>query len=59
MNTGWYEAQDYTYEKTFILPEKAKDEKVILNLRAFTVRQLYISTAKKLHIILMAILVSM
>ena len=29
------------------------------NLRAFTVRQLYISTAKKLHIILMAILVSM
>ena len=30
VNTGWYEAQDYTYEKTFILPEKAKDEKVIL-----------------------------
>ena len=27
VNTGWYEAQDYTYEKTFILPEKAKDEK--------------------------------
>ena len=30
VNTGWYEAQDYTYEKTFILPEEAKDEKVIL-----------------------------
>ncbi len=31
VNIGWYEAQDYTYEKTFILPErKAKDEKVIL-----------------------------
>ena len=30
VNTGWYEAQDYTYEKTFILPQKAKDEKVIL-----------------------------
>ena len=30
VNTGWYEAQDYTYEKTFILPEEAKEEKVIL-----------------------------
>lgn len=27
VNTGWYEAQDYTYEKTFILPEKAKTRK--------------------------------
>ena len=30
VNTGWYEAQDYTYEKTFTLPEEAKEEKVIL-----------------------------
>ena len=27
VNTGWYEAQDYTYEKTFTLPEEAKEEK--------------------------------
>ena len=30
VNTGWYEAQDYTYEKTFTLPEDAKEEKIIL-----------------------------
>ena len=30
VNTGWYEAQDYTYEKTFKLPEDAKEEKIIL-----------------------------
>ena len=30
VNTGWYEAQDYTYEKTFTLPEEVKEEKVIL-----------------------------
>ena len=30
VNTGWYEAQDYTYEKTFTLQEEAKEEKVIL-----------------------------
>ena len=30
VNTGWYEAQDYTYEKTFTLPEDTKEEKIIL-----------------------------
>ena len=30
VNTGWYEAQDYTYEKVFTLPETAENEKVIL-----------------------------
>ena len=30
VNTGWYEAQDYTYEKTFTLPEDAREEKIIL-----------------------------
>ena len=29
-NTGWYEAQDYTYEKTFVLPQDAKEQKIIL-----------------------------
>ena len=49
------EAQDYTYEKTFIPSEKARKTKSDPEFEAFTVRQLYISTAKKLHIILMAI----
>ena len=48
VNIGWYEAQDYTYEKTFILPEKAKDEKVILEFegvyRKATVSQSLFST---------------
>ena len=38
VNIGWYEAQDYTYEKTFILPEKAKDEKVILEFEGVLCR---------------------
>ena len=60
VNTGWYEAQDYTYEKTFILPEEAKEEKVICwNLKAFTVKQAYILMMKKWHIIPMVTLVFM
>ena len=27
-NTGWYKATDYTYEKTFFIPESYKDEKI-------------------------------
>lgn len=29
VNTGWYVAQDYTYEKTFTVPEDWQDEKII------------------------------
>ena len=57
VNTGWYEAQDYTYEKTFILPEKAKDEKVILEFEGvYRKATVYLNGEK---VILMAILVSM
>ena len=59
VNTGWYEAQDYTYEKTFILPEKAKDEKVILEFEGVYRKATDISTAKKWLIILMDISDSM
>ena len=30
VNTGWYEAQDYTYEKIFTVSEAEKEKKVIL-----------------------------
>ena len=28
VNTGWYEAQDYTYENTFFIPESFKEERI-------------------------------
>ncbi len=30
VNTGWYDAQDYTYEKVFFVPESYSDKKTIL-----------------------------
>lgn len=30
VNTGWYDAQDYTYEKVFFAPESYRDKKVII-----------------------------
>lgn len=30
VNTGWYDAQDYTYEKTFTIPAGYQDKKLVL-----------------------------
>lgn len=30
VNTGWYDAQDYTYEKQFSVPDEYKDKKLLL-----------------------------
>lgn len=30
VNTGWYDACDYTYEKTFMVPEEYKGNKILL-----------------------------
>lgn len=30
VNTGWYDAQDYTYEKTFTLPAAYQNQKLVL-----------------------------
>lgn len=29
VNTGWYEAKDYAYEKTFFIPESAREKKLL------------------------------
>ena len=30
VNTGWYDAKDYTYEKIFTIPKRIEEEKIIL-----------------------------